>query len=159
VRLIGLDHGERRIGLAVGDTETGMAFERAAIRRRNRDRDLALVADLCTAEAAELVVVGLPLNLDGSEGDQARAARGFGEELVRIGLAVDYEDERLTSWEAGERHAAAGSRPSRRSGDLDSTAARLILQQYLDARRVSHDAAPGSDPHPSPGNDLPEETA
>jgi putative Holliday junction resolvase len=159
VRLIGLDHGERRIGLAVGDTEIGLAFARVAIRRRNLERDLAQIAELHAVEAAELVVIGLPLNLDGSEGDQARAARAFGQELVRIGLAVEYEDERLTSWEAGERLAASGQRPSRRSGELDSTAARLILQQYLDARRVSPDADPGSDPHPSPGTDLPEETA
>jgi putative holliday junction resolvase len=134
-KLIGLDHGSRRIGVAVGDTETGMAFARAAIQRRSLDRDLAVLAELCSAEAAELVVIGLPLNMDASEGDQAAAARRFGDELGRIGLRVAYEDERLTSWEAGERLRDAARRPRRETGERDSTAARLILQQYLDARR------------------------
>jgi putative Holliday junction resolvase len=134
-RIVGLDHGQRRIGVAVGDIEVGMAFARAAIQRRNLDHDLALVRELCTAEGTKQVVIGLPLNLDGSEGEQAAAARRFGEALERVGLQVSYEDERLTSWQAGEDLQAGGRRPPRRSGELDSTAARLILQQYLDARR------------------------
>lgn len=133
--LLALDHGARRIGVAIADTETGMAFARPAIRRRNLEHDLALVRELCAAEGAELVVIGLPLNLDGSEGPQALLARAFGDRLVAIGLDVAYEDERLTSWEAGERLAEAGQRAGRRSGVRDSAAARLILQQYLDARR------------------------
>ena len=133
-RLIGLDHGTRRIGVAIGDTETGMAFAREAIQRRNLDHDLALVGELCTTEGVERVVIGLPLNMDGSEGPQAALVRAFGDRLADIGLVVDYEDERLSSWEAVERLTASGKRPARRSGELDSTAARVILQQYLDAR-------------------------
>ncbi len=133
-RFIGLDHGSRRIGIAVGDTETGMAFAREAIQRRNLDHDLALVRELCTTEGVERVVIGLPLNMDGSEGPQVEHARAFGARLAEIGLAVDYEDERLSSWEAGERLAGAGRRVRRGSGELDSTAARVILQQYLDTR-------------------------
>lgn len=134
-RLIGLDHGSRRIGVAVGDTETGMAFERAAIRRRNLAADLAAIEKLAAAEAPGAVVIGLPINMDGSEGDQAASARRFGERLVALGMTIAYEDERLSSWEAGERLSEAGRRPRRESGELDSTAARVILQQYLDARR------------------------
>jgi len=136
MRIIGLDHGAKRIGVAVGDTETGMAFARAAIQRRNLDHDLGLVRELCTDEGASLVVIGLPLNMDGSEGDQVAAARAFGTAVERIGLEVSYADERLTSWEAGRRLAGARRRPRRRSGELDSTAARLILQQYLDAKEI-----------------------
>lgn len=132
-RVIGLDHGARRIGLAVGDTETGMAFARPALRRRNLDHDLARLVELCGEERAGTVVIGLPLNADGSEGSQAAAVRQFGERLERVGLPVVYEDERLTTWEAGERLRDEGRRPTRRSGELDSAAARLILQQYLDA--------------------------
>jgi putative holliday junction resolvase len=134
--IIALDHGARRIGVAIADTDTGMAFAREAIQRRNLDHDLALIRELCTREGTNLVVVGLPLNMDGTEGDQAAAARRFGDALVGIGLEVAYEDERLTSWEAGRSLADAGRRPGRRSGELDSTAACLILQQYLDARRT-----------------------
>ena len=133
--LIGIDHGSRRIGVAVGDTETGMAFARAAIIRRNLEVDLAAIGVLVTAESAKLVVIGLPLHVDGTEGDQAASARKFGERLVDRGIPVAYEDERLSSWEAVERLVEAGRRPRRESGELDSTAARLILQQYLDARR------------------------
>lgn len=133
-RVIGLDHGTRRIGVAIGDTETGMAFAREAIQRRNLDRDLALVGELCTTEGVERVVIGLPLNMDGSEGPQAELVRAFGERLAAGGLGVDYEDERLSTWEAGERLAGVGRKARRGTGELDSTAARVILQQYLDAR-------------------------
>ena len=131
--VIGLDHGSRRIGVAVGDQETGRAFARPALHRRSAAADLALVEELARAEDASTVVVGLPRNMDGSEGSQARAARAFGAELARHGLEVIFVDERLTSWEAGERLAAQGRRPGRTSGELDSAAARLILQEYLDA--------------------------
>jgi putative Holliday junction resolvase len=133
-RLLGLDHGKKRIGVAVADSKTGMAFARSAIQRRNLDHDLALVRELCTTEGVERVVIGLPLNMDGSEGPQAAEARSFGEGLVALGLEVAFEDERLSSWEAAQRMADAGRRPDRGSGELDSAAARLILQQYLDAR-------------------------
>ena len=132
-RLIGLDHGGRRIGVAIGDTETGMAFAHRALKRRSLDHDLARVVELCTDEGAELVVVGLPLNLDGSEGPQAAAARAFGESLRGLGLAIAYEDERLTSWEAQRQLADRGRMPDRKSGEIDSAAARVILQEYLDA--------------------------
>ncbi|HYM53631.1 MAG TPA: Holliday junction resolvase RuvX [Candidatus Dormibacteraeota bacterium] len=134
MKVLGLDHGSRRVGVAVGDTATGMAFARPAIRRRGGAADLDdAIATLARGEGAELVVLGLPRNMDGSEGPQAAVARAFGERLVAIGLEVVYVDERLTSWEAGERLAASGARPTRRSGELDSAAARLILQEYLDA--------------------------
>ncbi len=133
--IIGLDHGSRRIGVAIGDTETGMAFTRPAILRRNLVSDLAAIAEVISTDAVEMIVIGLPLNMDGSEGVQATAARTFGERLATTGIGVAYEDERLSSWEATERLSSTGRRPRRRSGELDSVAARVILQQYLDARR------------------------
>ena len=132
--IIALDHGAKRIGVAAGDTETGMAFARAAIKRRSLEHDLARVVELCTDEGAELVVVGLPLNLDGSEGPQAAVVRAFGEALRGAVLAIVYEDERLTSWEAERQLASGGRTPDRRTGEVDSAAAQLILQQYLDAQ-------------------------
>lgn len=128
-RFIGLDHGSRRVGVAVGDSETGLAFARPALRAPDPVAVLALVR----AEGADAVILGLPRNMDGSEGRQATAARRFGDRLVALGLSVTYQDERLSSWEAGREFAAAGRQPDRRSGELDSAAARLILQDYLDA--------------------------
>ena len=131
-RLIGLDHGSRRIGMAIGDTDTGMAFARPALRRRNTSMDIEAIARIAQDEGAETIVLGLPRNMDGSEGVQAAAARKFGERLAAIGLAVDFQDERLTSWQALEQMGPRRGR-DRRSGELDSAAARLILQEYLDA--------------------------
>lgn len=132
--VIGLDHGSRRIGVAVGSEETGQAFARPALQRRNEAADLEQIAAIARAEATSRVVVGLPRNMDGSEGAQAAAARSFGDQLSAIGLEVVFVDERLTSWEAGERLGAEGRRPSRESGERDSAAARLILQEYFDVR-------------------------
>jgi putative Holliday junction resolvase len=129
-----VDHGRRRIGVAVADVATGIAFPRPAVRTRPGQDKAVLIGQLARGEGAELVVVGLPRNMDGSEGAQAAAARAFGARLVAIGLSVVYADERLTSWEAGERLVAQGVRPDRQSGALDSAAACLILQDYLDAR-------------------------
>jgi putative Holliday junction resolvase len=134
-RCIGLDHGSRRIGVAVGDTDTGMVFARPALRRRALDADLDALIGLAREEEADVAIVGLPRNMDGSEGAQAASARDFGERLRERGLRVIYVDERLSSWEARERLTAAGRRPHRSSGELDSAAARLVLQEYLDARR------------------------
>jgi len=133
--IIGLDHGSRRIGVAVGSDETGQAFPRPALLRRSLARDLEQIAALAGTEGTARVVVGLPRNTDGSEGPQAAAARAFGAQLTAIGLEVDFVDERLTSWEAGDRLASAGRRPDRRSGERDSAAACLILQEWLDRRR------------------------
>lgn len=133
--MIGLDHGSRRIGVAVGDDETGRAFPRPALVRRNGAADLQQISALAVGERTKRVVVGLPRNMDGSEGAQATAARAFGAQLTGIGLEVVFVDERLTSWQAGEQLAAAGRRPTRRSGEKDSAAACLILQEWLDRRR------------------------
>jgi putative holliday junction resolvase len=133
--VIGLDHGSKRIGVAVGDEEIGQAFARPALLRRNVAADLAQIAALAAAERTTRVVVGLPRNMDGSEGAQAAVARAFGAQLGAIGLEVDFIDERLSSWQAGEDMAAAGRRPERASGEKDSAAARLILQEWLDRRR------------------------
>jgi putative Holliday junction resolvase len=105
------------------------------LQRRTVTADLELIAALAGAEEARGMVVGLPRNMDGSEGSQAAAARAFGEQLSAIGLEVVFVDERLTSWQAGEQLAAAGRRPERGSGEKDSAAACLILQEWLDRRR------------------------
>lgn len=136
--VIGLDHGSRRIGVAIGSEETGQAFARPALHRRTLAADLRQIQGLAQTEGATTVVLGLPRNMDGSEGFQAKSARAFGEEIRGLGLEVVYVDEQLTSWEAGERLAREGSRPRRASGERDSAAARLILQEYLDARAIRH---------------------
>jgi putative Holliday junction resolvase len=131
-RLIGIDPGERRIGVAVGDEETGMAFPRPALRAGLRAPDG--IRALADAEGTQRIIVGLPLNMDGSEGSQAAAARAFGARLGALGLDVIFSDERLTTWDAAQRMAESGSASSAADA-IDSAAAALILEQYFADRR------------------------
>jgi putative Holliday junction resolvase len=129
-RVIGVDHGRRRVGLAVGDDETGMAFPRAVVPAEGASE---AIRRLAAEEGTDRVVVGLPRNMDGSEGPQAAAARAFGDQLAAIGLRVAFSDERLTTWDAEERARAANRRSSMDA--IDSAAAALILEQYFADRR------------------------
>jgi putative pre-16S rRNA nuclease len=143
-RLLGIDLGERRIGVAVGDTD-GTARALAVLRRGSLEGDAAALAALAGEQRAAELVVGLPRNMDGSEGAMAAAARTWGAAIsARSGLPVAYRDERLTSVaaEAGmprPRRGRSGGPPShaaqgRRRGRIDREAARLILQAELDER-------------------------
>lgn len=131
-RMIGIDHGTRRIGVALGDSETGMAFPRPPVKAG--DAAFEAIRVLAEHERAERVVVGLPLNMDGSEGRQAALARAFGARLEALGLDVAFCDERLTSWEATDRLAGTGQRQIA-ADSIDSAAAALILEQYFADRR------------------------
>ncbi len=133
-RYLAIDHGRRRIGVAVGDSETGLAFARPAIRTRSAAAAVEAVAGLARAEGAICVIIGLPLHEDGSEGAQAAQARSFGSSLAERGFEVVFHDERLTTWQAAGELASERRQPDRRSGELDSRAARLILQDYLDSK-------------------------
>ena len=132
--MLGIDHGTRRIGVAVADSETALAFERPALRAGSRAADVAAVAELARTEGATTVVLGLPLDESGLENDQSAPARAFGDALAERGLDVVYVNERLTSVEAQRQLNEAGRRPNAKSGELDSAAARLILQEFLDRR-------------------------
>lgn len=133
-RVLGIDHGTRRIGVAIADVETALAFERPALRAGSRARDVEAVAELARAEGATTVVLGVPLDESGMENDQSGPARAFGAALVEHGLEVVFVNERLTSAEAQRQLQQAGRFPDARSGELDSAAARLILQEFLDRR-------------------------
>ena len=138
MRALGLDVGERRIGVASGDTDTGVAVPvgvilnspdaAADVLREARERD------------AQVVVVGMPYSMSGRAGPQAEAVRGFAQRLEDAGLAVETVDERLSSAEA-ERALAGGrgrGRARRRpeKGAVDAAAAAVILQAWLDGRRI-----------------------
>lgn len=135
-RYVALDHGTRRIGVAVADSEMRMAFARPAIVARRAEDAARRVVELARAEGAPCIIIGLPLHADGSEGEQAAAARAFGARLTSLGLQVGFHDERLSSWQASTELAASGAAADRRSGKLDSAAARVILQDYLDSKET-----------------------
>lgn len=135
MRVLGLDVGDRRIGLAVSDETGTVAQGRGVYHRRSKEEDLSYLASLCAKEKIEKIVVGLPLNMDGSEGEQARKVRAFAQELAQVsGLPIGFVDERMTTMEADRVLTQAGVRERRRRRVRDELAAVLILQSFLDER-------------------------
>ena len=146
MRLLGIDLGDRRIGLASGDTESGVARGLPTVPRGSDADDLRRLERLAAERRFDGIVLGLPRNTDGSEGAQALGTRAWAMSvLVPLGIPFLYRDERYTSQdaEAGLGRAPrgpSGGPPSpaareRRRRAVDREAARLILQAELDARR------------------------
>jgi len=141
VRVLGLDLGRRRIGLALSDAAGVFAFPEGALVRSDARRDLEALCALCEERGVERIVVGLPLHMNGREGNEAAAARRFASALEeRSGRPVELLDERWTSVEAERALRATGGRPSRRRGQVDAVAATLILRTWL-ARQAGAEAA------------------
>ncbi|MFQ5410902.1 MAG: Holliday junction resolvase RuvX [Phycisphaerae bacterium] len=132
--ILGIDYGLKRIGLAIADPGVGVALPLATLSGRNDvTRDARNVADVAAEQGASVLVVGLPLNMDGGEGEQSEVTRRFAGELGRLsGLVVHLQDERLSSDAALEALGAAGVRSGKRKGLVDRIAAQKILQAYLD---------------------------
>ncbi len=133
MRIICLDIGEKRIGVAVSDALDLTAQGLETIWTKGVDRDTARVLELCRRYETGRVLCGLPLNMDGSEGFQAGRVRAFAERLAAEGLTVRYQDERLTTKLARDVLLQADVRRSRRKEVIDKLAATYILQSYLDA--------------------------
>jgi len=132
-RILAVDFGSVRLGLAVSDALGMSSHPLPALRRGTPETDLAAIRQLVSERDVRRLVVGLPLNMDGSEGPMARAAREFGAWLGGgTGLPVEYEDERLTTDEAEEFLRSVGLRPSDRKKLRDSVAAAVILRGVLD---------------------------
>ena len=136
-RLLAVDWGEKRIGLAISDPEQRVATPLATLTRRTGKRFpmQQLRAHLDT-HAPVGIVVGLPLEADGTEGDAAGAARAMGTLLAeKTGLPVVYRDERMTTARALSTVREMGGSTRGRKGEVDQLAATLLLQQYLEERR------------------------
>lgn len=134
MRVLGIDYGRRRIGLALSDEEGILASPLPTyVRQRSSKRDIAALTSLISRHEATAVVVGLPLNMDGSCGEMAREVKTFANQIRQATeLPVDLFDERLTSREA-DRALLEANLPRRRRKKLrDSLSAVLILQRHLD---------------------------
>ena len=130
--LIGFDFGEKRLGVAVGETATRLAHPVAAIAEEATEARFAAIGRLVAEWRPAGFVVGMPRHADGGEHEVARLAGKFARRLnARFGLPVAFVDETLTSVEAQSRLREAGAR-ARTKGDVDAHAAALILQCYLD---------------------------
>lgn len=131
-RLLALDLGRSRVGVAVSDELGLTARELPFIRRSNWKELLREISKITETFDAQAVVIGLPLRLDGTEGDAAVEARRIARNLERsLGLAVYMQDERLTSKAAERDLRAAGVAEEEISGRIDGAAARLILLDFL----------------------------
>ena len=136
-RKIGLDVGDVRIGVAVSDLMGLCANPRETYVRKkdDEDADIAYFVEYAKREDADAFVVGLPRNMDGSEGPRAEITRAFGDALAeRSGLPVIYADERLTTVSAERLLIGADVRRDKRKKVIDKVAATIILQSYLDGR-------------------------
>lgn len=148
-RVLGVDLGERRIGLAVADAEIGIARPLTTVSRDGTlEGDAATIGRVCREQQVSELVVGLPVEASGIEGAMAAGAREWAAALgVRLGLPVTMRDERLSSFEAEQRlgrmpRGRSGGPPSRTQRNahrarIDREAASVILQDELDARRAA----------------------
>lgn len=135
MRRLGIDHGEKRVGLSLSDEEGLIASPLTTLPRENADKLLDLVVDKARELAVEEIVVGLPLNLDGSEGASARRARRFAERLeLAAELPVVLWDERMSTLAAQRSLREAGITAKKQKDMVDRVAAAVLLQSYLDAK-------------------------
>jgi len=134
---MGLDVGERRVGVAIADELDMISSPLTTVMRC--DGDLVELRNLALEKGVDRFVVGMPTGLSGREGPQAAVVREFADALVAVvgpGIQVDFWDERLTTAVAQRVLRESGNRRDRRKGDVDAVAAAVILQGYLDACRA-----------------------
>ncbi len=132
MKFLAIDYGSRRTGLAVCDPSQTICSPLAVL---DSTRDLiAQITEFIKTENAEAVVIGLPLNMDDSEGPQAKSVRAFAADLAKsIKIEIHFQDERLTSFAAGEKLDMTDLSPAQKKQRRDAVAAADILQTFLDS--------------------------
>ncbi len=134
-RLLGLDIGDRRIGIALSDPLCMTAAGLETIERKNSKIDVERVRQIAERHGAVQIIVGLPLNMDGSPGEQADKVRSFASKLARAtGLPIVYEDERLSTVSAIRLLTVQGVSTGKNKDIVDMQAAAIILQKFLDRK-------------------------
>ena len=133
--ILGVDPGQRRVGVAISDEDASLAFPLETVERTSSLDVLSRIAAITEEREVGHIVVGYPLRLDGTRGGAARRAEGFAKKVAEhTGLRVELWDERFSTG-AAEESLRRGGVPGRRRRELvDQAAAALILQSYLDAR-------------------------
>ena len=136
MRSLGLDIGDKRIGVALSDPGGILASPLTVINRGDESRDIEAIVDIIRQKQVGRVIVGLPLSMDGSLGKQAEKVKAFTQRLCeQTQVPVEYRDERLTTVLAERLMRAAGNKKTGRKARDDAQAAALILQGYLDEGR------------------------
>ena len=134
-RFIGVDLGSRRIGISISDDKGRVATPYATLHRTSDEADAQAIVEIASGEGARTIVLGHPLSLDGSRGNAAFVIEAFAEKMKAAGGKVKLWDERLTTVEASKKLRAAGKRTRKQRNVIDKTAATLLLQSYLDAKK------------------------
>lgn len=135
MKILALDIGTVRIGIATSDIMEIIASAYETYRRKNFPEDVKYVASLISKLDAGEVVIGLPLKLDGTAGQSVEMAKAFGEELAKlVQVPIVYQDERLSTVSAERILIESGMRREKRKDKIDSVAATIILQTYLDKK-------------------------
>ena len=134
-RIVCLDIGDVRIGVAVSDPTGTIASPVEVIRRIGWSPDAKKIREICERYQTNRILSGLPLNMDGTEGFQARKVRDFCAQLEKSGLQVVFQDERLSTVSAEDALIEGNVSRSGRKQVIDKIAASVILQQWLDARK------------------------
>lgn len=131
-RVLALDVGDKRIGVAISDRTGMLATPVETIHRKSTDLDVARIVNLARQNDADSVVVGLPKNMDGTDGEQAAKVRSFAKTLARVSdLTVHFEDERLSTFSAIERLVERGVKTGNNRDLVDMEAAAIILESFL----------------------------
>jgi putative holliday junction resolvase len=147
-RILALDYGRARIGMALADEQARLARPLGTLERINRNEDMRRLRELTNEHGVKHIIVGLPLHMDGSRGEMAEEAARFAERIRKqIGLPVEMVDERLTSWEAerileeelgkkfvqrNSEHAHTKKKKEDGRVSVDAVAAMVILREYLE---------------------------
>lgn len=136
MKILAVDLGKARTGLAICDESEFLASPLTVITEHNRERLCEKIGEIAVSERAKLLVLGLPRNMDGSEGDSAQGAREFGKLLEEhCQIPVAFSDERGTTITAHNYLNETNTRGKKRKAVVDAVAATIILQNYLDFRR------------------------
>ena len=136
MRSLGLDIGDKRIGVALSDPTGILASPLTIINCKDDAADVAAITDIINQQQVKQIIVGLPRSMDGSLGQQAEKVKAFTQELSRhTEVPVDFRDERLTTVSAKRLMRTAKTRKAKRKVRYDAIAAALILQGYLDEKR------------------------
>ena len=136
MRILGLDFGEKRIGVAMSDPSEILASPLTVIEAKSTNIAIEQIVSLTQEHEIEHIVVGLPRSLDGSEGKQAQVTRDFIDLLQsQVDIPVDTWDERLSTVAANRMMNEAGVKKGKKKKRLDSAAATIILQSYLDRKQ------------------------
>ncbi len=136
-RVMALDFGDARIGIAMSDIMKIIANGYETYKRVNEEKDLQYIAGLVKPNLVDEIVFGLPINMDGTEGERVTKTKDFADKLNQLlpQVKIHFQDERLTTVTGERLLIEAGVRREKRKGVIDKIAATIILQQFLDCKR------------------------